>query len=81
MVDPTTKTIATILVNVLMETRDAGGATDHQIVEAAASTLVSVISNCRAEENAIGFMPQIQERIYHNWQQRMVDEGVGQVRH
>lgn len=77
---PTTLAIITVLVNALMQTRDAG-ASNEQIIEAAVSTMVTVILNLHAEEEAIGFMPHIQEQIYHKWQKRMAHEGVGQARH
>ena len=78
--EPATRAIITALVNALMETRDAG-ATDKQIIEAAISTMVTIVLTLHAEEDAIGFMPHIQEQIYRKWQERMTQEGGGQVRH
>ena len=78
--EPTTLAITSALVNVLMETH-AAGATDHQIIQCAFSAAVSVVINLRAERDVLGMLPQIQQSLYQKWQERMIDEGEGQVRH
>ena len=78
--DADTRRIIAVLVNALMETRDAG-ATNSQVLEAALSVWVTMVMTLREEEYTISVMPQIQEQIYHKWQRRMAEEGVGQVRH
>lgn len=77
---PEIASIIVCLVNALMATRDMG-ATNNQILEAALSTWVSLVLTLQEEEYTISVMPKIKEAIYHKWQERIADEGVGQPRH
>lgn len=75
-----THSIIVSLVNALMATREVG-ATNDQILEAALSAWVSLVLTFREEEYTISVMPKIQDAIYHKWQARIAEEGIGQPRH
>ena len=59
--DEQTNFIVTTLVNALMDTHTSGGATDRQILDAAALTYMSIVMTFHAEREATLILPRMQE--------------------
>lgn len=69
------KKVVIALVNSLMATRDAGMC-EHQLLEAAMSTYVSLVLKFHAEDEALAVIPQIYSIIERKHLERMESDAI-----